>query len=1461
MLVIFCLVVSGIGLTRSNWFQTYSINQILKSINGFQGLTVNFEHAEIKVLGASKIYGLTLINHSDTLLHAKQADFDYNALSSDSSYISMDKIALLDGFINLDYLPVSNDSVKSEIIFNTDEIEIIDFEIIKQNHHSKIENLKTDFKIDLANNHIDIRHLQVKDALLDIPQNKESDPLAFDLPFYLRIENTQLEKISVPSISRLNLENGTFKEIKLNKKDLGVHVNTLIGTYQDNKAFELLDTYFEMSQKEFQLQLKLKRLIDMDLELNLKAQYNSLHDLVALDSSVQLKGEVKRLLFPAQKLGLQEISQDSFLASSCIINGNATNLDLMDFKFENKNIRGNIVAHLSPLDSTFEIIINNLEYLHPKKIRDRKLYLRLNHSKIYFKDSLLDGKIRGSLGNLSFECNNFRYNINNQVARSSVVYQYKDTTNLIEGKIQLNAKKNDLLVDHHIKFIATKNQYFESINQKISIKDSMLFTQISSLEKDNHFNLNGHVDLSTLVFNINAKVYNIGLDKISNRKYIGTNLKLNGQFNDLDQHHLTLILDSLISRNNQDTLIIDSIVLSSISNQSKSISLESNFMNAKLQGEFVWNELPLFVHKISNKIFPSSIKKKTHQLFNSKHVSFALEVKDSISPLNIFYPKLHIEVPTHIESSIDVGKDSLWLAATTTGLKFDDFKMDTTVTFINVSDHIMHLGFHTKAFWLLDTIGLCNVELLTESIQDTINSKIIIHPNSLKRPFVLHLNTILGDKKYHINLLNKTININDNTWVITADESILNYENEQYQFNNITLRNDTQSLSILGGATNQIQIQYNQLQLNDFLSLVNYSSQNIIAQINGKTAIDIKQSSIKSNLELANICLSDQCFEEGTIQINKNEKQQPLFIEGKFTNNNEGLLVKGLIPAAQDQFSDINMVLNNINASRIETFTSPTINNIQGKLNGIFTLKTDNDELKLSGNINSNDLAFNVPLLQTKYNCNDSIFFVNDRILFKKMIIKDINNQTATINGEIQLHKSGVNFEKIRIFPSDSFLLMNTKEIHQPEFYARILAKEQFLKNDQRSYIEIDGNPSSLNIIIKSALQKGTKLTIPIEAAEDISNGQFIRFEDLNTQNSTFPSQRQIDSSYQLNCYTEITPQDSIEILLKSSAGTDILTCLGQGNIRTETNPNGDFEIYGVYEVNKGSYIFHFRDFLKKKYIINAGSSIGWNGDPYKANLDIEAVYRLRTNIADLLAFSRGSEELSNQKIRTPVQLFIQIKGALEAPEISFRIQIDDAKYANELRPLMAKIHNDPSELNKHVFTLLFINRFAPVFENSGANRPNLIFSNMGEFFNQQIGNILKQTSSEFLKSMDLDVGLDAHSIGETNDLNDDGTQKELKLALSKSLFNDRVIVDIGGNYYFGADDIDNELAGDFGIEYVITKDRRLRAKVFNKSETDPLIRQNIYKRGVSLNYKREFDHINELWKRFFHKSKPLNSN
>ena len=96
-------------------------------------------------------------------------------------------------------------------------------------------------------------------------------------------------------------------------------------------------------------------------------------------------------------------------------------------------------------------------------------------------------------------------------------------------------------------------------------------------------------------------------------------------------------------------------------------------------------------------------------------------------------------------------------------------------------------------------------------------------------------------------------------------------------------------------------------------------------------------------------------------------------------------------------------------------------------------------------------------------------------------------------------------------------------------------------------------------------------------------------------------------------------------------------------------------------------------------------------------------------------------------------------------------------------------------------------------------------------------------------------------------------------------MFNDRLVLDGNFGYSSRNNTIENQsnttaFVGEFSAEYKLSKDGRFRVRGFNRS-TDNNLLQNIspYTQGVGLFYREEFDHFNELWRRYFHKKNSKN--
>ena len=63
----------------------------------------------------------------------------------------------------------------------------------------------------------------------------------------------------------------------------------------------------------------------------------------------------------------------------------------------------------------------------------------------------------------------------------------------------------------------------------------------------------------------------------------------------------------------------------------------------------------------------------------------------------------------------------------------------------------------------------------------------------------------------------------------------------------------------------------------------------------------------------------------------------------------------------------------------------------------------------------------------------------------------------------------------------------------------------------------------------------------------------------------------------------------------------DKIKATGSGTVTVVYDSNSDLEVRGKYTLEKGLYNFTLQDIIRKDFIINEGSYIYFDGDPYQA--------------------------------------------------------------------------------------------------------------------------------------------------------------------------------------------------------------------------------------------------------------------
>src|SRR5690554_7212480 len=90
--------------------------------------------------------------------------------------------------------------------------------------------------------------------------------------------------------------------------------------------------------------------------------------------------------------------------------------------------------------------------------------------------------------------------------------------------------------------------------------------------------------------------------------------------------------------------------------------------------------------------------------------------------------------------------------------------------------------------------------------------------------------------------------------------------------------------------------------------------------------------------------------------------------------------------------------------------------------------------------------------------------------------------------------------------------------------------------------------------------------------------------------------------------------------------------------------------MYGDFVVCDGQFDFKYGGIIQRNIEVVPGGSIVWDGAPEKANLELSALYNTEANPSVLL-----DNPAANRKI--PVEVYVDLKGQLEQPELKFRIE------------------------------------------------------------------------------------------------------------------------------------------------------------------------------------------------------------
>ncbi|CAA6807144.1 MAG: Unknown protein [uncultured Aureispira sp.] len=650
------------------------------------------------------------------------------------------------------------------------------------------------------------------------------------------------------------------------------------------------------------------------------------------------------------------------------------------------------------------------------------------------------------------------------------------------------------------------------------------------------------------------------------------------------------------------------------------------------------------------------------------------------------------------------------------------------------------------------------------------------------------------------------------------------------------------------------------------------------------------QKGLQANVLIDTLIINDDYWGSNSRLVASADSLKSTF-KGHFTHHSDfvdGLDVRAtFIPAFASTDPDLQNLLDitikadGAKAKILEYFLKEQISETEG--NAVA-------EARIFGNIQGKKTVLNIEgdglmtgvktkinFLQTKYILSDAKikmdnkgFHIDPKIQYYRktnayksggvpVIVEGEPSQVAYLDGSVT-HNHLKNFGLDVSAILDNNLAMNTTIEDNSTFYGKIYAS---------GTVEFTGPFERLKLKLDLATEDNSIFNLPIGGPMEVTETNYISFIDVNAKKDSTSKKSikdQILTGLDIEIIADIKPGALARLIIDEKAGDVIQGRGSSDDMRVSYSPTGELKIFGQYLIEEGDYLFTYKNLINKPFDVKKGGTITWgdnDGDPFKAKLDIEAVYEKNLGLTNLvkesISINPNLSSLANKP--SQVNLLMGLKGELFSPEVAFEIQVENVAPALQtpVRLALADINADKNKLNRQVFGIVALQQFLPLESgdvdvvSSGINTgistlSELVSQQLSLYVNDLLEGVIKDV--DFISSLEFDFNF---NIRDSESQNVHSTTSNVQLGSNIKFLDDRLTVYAGTNIDIAGDDqvldnlaaSNNYVGGNFKVEYIITKDGQLRIKAYNRTESTILGQST--RTGIGISYRKEFDTLQDL--------------
>lgn len=974
---------------------------------------------------------------------------------------------------------------------------------------------------------------------------------------------------------------------------------------------------------------------------------------------------------------------------------------------------------------------------------------------------------------------------------------------------------------------------------KINVNDPNLFMDFDGLvdfsQKDERYHFDVKVDY--------ADMHALRFAKDSIAIFKGK-LIADVEGNTLDEVYGTIEINETWYQNARDIYLFDDFVIKSQFDEQKerTITIKApGIIDGKIVGKYAFGQIVPMVENALGSLYSNY---KRYKVPKGQYMSYDLSVYNKI--IEIFVPEVSLSKNTRIYGSINGDSDDLKVNFDSPGLEVYGTKIYQMSLALDSKNSLYN------TFMSIDSVKnnlytFTDVNLLNIARRDSLFFRIESKGGGVdgKRDYynlnVFH--TINQENKSVVGIRKSELYFKEYLWYLNEEQNqrnklLVDKGLHNLTFDEIILTHENQKL-VLDGFLNDSGYK------NVSLDFKNVNVSKITPDLDGFKFAGTLDGYVKlvqeeriykptAELFIDQLQLNQTNLGKLSFEVVGNDSFNAFEVDASLRNGIlETFSMVGNL-SVQDKTTnvDLDLRMESLELGGFANLGGDVISNIRGQISGTAAITGTLDKPNLNGRVFLNQSGMGIPYLNVDYNfARNSIIDITEReFIFNRILLNDAKFQTEGIlSGSIK-HNALKQWQMDLRIDTNRLLILDTKDNEEALYFG-----QGFISGNAA----LTGPIDNMLIEINATSQKGTSIKVPIGDTEALGDRNYIKFITPEEKFSIEKDEQDVmlttPDGLEMRFNFAITEDAEIEVILDRESGHG-MRGKGTGNLLMEINTNGKFNMYGDFTISEGLYNFRYRGLFDKRLEVKKQGTIVWDGDPLRARLNIEAVYRTRSNPAVIIENSSF-----NRKVDTEV--IIGVNGTILNPDLDFNFDFPNVSsvFKSEIQ---SKLDNRENRETQAIYVLATGNFISL----DGTLGQNALTNNVYETLGGMLDNIFRDEEGK------ITVGVDVVSADRTPGREVDGS-----VGVTTSFnINDRISVNGKVGVPVGGIN-ESTVVGNVEVLYRLNNSGSSNLRAFNRETDINYIGQGIgFTQGVGIGYEVDFTSFSELLKKIFAKRAAL---